>query len=147
MGYKLKPDIYDGSVPLREFINQFDLISRSNVWGDSAKAVALASCLRGKARTVLDGIEEIASLTFAELKEKLELCFGDGHSVHSFYFQFTNRKQKFGEQLATLGSDLERLARLAYPECPHEVRDKIACAQFISALATQARTTRALHSF
>jgi len=33
--------------------------------------------------------------------------------------------------LATLGSELDRLA---YPECPHEIRDKIACAQFISAI-------------
>jgi len=36
--------------------------------------------------------------------------------------------------LATLGSELDRLVRLAYPECPHEIRDKIACAQFISAI-------------
>lgn len=30
---------------------------------------------------------------------------------------------------------IERLSRLAYPEYSHEVRDKIACAQFISALS------------
>jgi len=34
-----------------------------------------------------------------------------------------------------LGADLERLSRLAYPECSHEVKDKIACAQFIAALS------------
>lgn len=37
--------------------------------------------------------------------------------------------------MATLGADLERLSRLAYPECSHEIRDKIACAQFIAALS------------
>ena len=135
LGYKLKPDVYDGSVPLTEYLNQFNLISRSNGWSDSAKTVALASCLRGKARTVLEGIAEIESLTFSDLKAKLELRFGEELSAQSCYLQFTNRKQKNGEELSALGSDLERLARLAYPECSHEVRDKIACAQFISALS------------
>lgn len=48
-----------------------------------------------------------------------------------------NRKQKFREDLASFGVELERLSRLAYPECltPFAVRDKIACAQFISALS------------
>ncbi|KAL6258264.1 hypothetical protein P5V15_010201 [Pogonomyrmex californicus] len=46
-GIKLKPDTYDGNVPLREFLTQFDLIARANGWGNSEKAVMLASCLRG----------------------------------------------------------------------------------------------------
>lgn len=48
--------------------------------------------------------------------------------------QLTNRRQRFGEDLAALGSEIERLSRLAYPKCPVAVRDKIACAQFISAI-------------
>jgi len=42
-----------------------------------------------------------------------------------------------GENEATLGSDIERLFQLAYPECFHQVREKIACAQFISALSNK----------
>jgi len=33
-----------------------------------------------------------------------------------------------------LDADLEKLSRLTYPECSHEVRDKIACAQFVAGL-------------
>jgi len=57
-----------------------------------------------------------------------------------YYLQFTNRKQRVGEELVSLDSKIERLARLAYPKCSLdystslEVRDKIACAQFIAAL-------------
>jgi len=134
LGYRLKPDVFDGEVPLREFLSQFEFIANANGWSDSIKTVALAACLRGKARSVLDGIAEIGSVTFSELKSKLELRFGEGHSAQSYYFQFTNRRQKFGEDFVTLGTDLERLVRLAYPECSLEVREKIACAQFISAL-------------
>lgn len=38
------------------------------------------------------------------------------------------------EDLPTLGAEIKRLSRLAYPECTHEIRDKIACAQFIAAI-------------
>jgi len=135
LGFKLKPDNYDGGVPLREFLTQFELIARANGWNNSHKTVALAACLRDKARSVLDGIFEIESLNFEDLKSKLELRFGEGHLAQTYHSQFTNRKQRVSEDLATLGSDLERLSRLAYPECSHEVRDKIACAQFIAALS------------
>jgi len=131
VGIKLKPDTFDGTVPLREFLTQFNLIARTNAWSDEVKAVALASSLRGKARAVLDGISEIESLKFEELRSKLELYFGEGHLAQTYYTQFTNRKQKSFEDLAAVNSDIERLA---YPECTKKVRDKIACAQFIAAL-------------
>lgn len=134
LGYKLKPDTFDGSVPLREFLVQFNLIARANKWDDAAKVVALVACLRGKARAILDGVPDFENLRLTDLENRLKLRFGDEHMGQAFYTQFTNRRQKFGEDLPTLGADLERLARLAYPECALEVRDKIACAQFIAAL-------------
>ncbi|KYN12415.1 hypothetical protein ALC57_15420 [Trachymyrmex cornetzi] len=95
---KWKPDTFDGSAPLREFLAQFDLIVRANRWEMETKAAVLASCLRGKARAVLEGI-------------------------------------KFGESIASFGSDIERLSQLAYPECSNLIRDEIACAQFVSTLS------------
>jgi len=70
LGYKLKPDNYDGGVPLREFLTQFELIARANGWNNSHKTVALADCLRDKARSVVDGIFEIENLRFEDLKSK-----------------------------------------------------------------------------
>lgn len=133
--YKLKPDIYDGSAPLREFFSQFNLIARANRWDEGMKSAVLVSCLRGKARSVLESIQDLENIEFADLKEKLELRFGENLSSQNYYCQFTNRKQKFGESLASFAADLERLSQMAYPECPHSVRDKIACAQFVSALS------------
>lgn len=94
----------------------------------------MASNLRGKARSVLDCITEIDKLKFEELKSKLELRFGEGYLSGAYYTQFTNRRQKFGEELTILGGDIERLAQLAYPECAEEIHNKIACAQFVSAI-------------
>jgi len=134
IGYKLKPDTFDGSVPLREFFSQFALIARANRWDDATITVVLASSLRGKACSVLESVEDLENCNFEELKSKLELRFGEGQLSQNCYTQFTNRRQKFGEDFATFGSELKRLARLGYPECPYTMRDKIACAQFISSL-------------
>lgn len=79
-----------------------------NRWDDSHKTVILASCLRDKARSVLNGVFEIESLKFEELKSKLELRFGEGHLAQTYYTQFTNRKQKNSKDLATLAANLGR---------------------------------------
>lgn len=134
---RLKPDTFDGSAPLREFLSQFTLVARANGWVEPAKTIALASCLRGKARAVLGsvGIDDLETLTFEELKSKLDLCFGESELAQSFYLQFTNRKQAYGEDYALLGADLDRLSRKAYPECTHGIRDKIACSQLVAAIS------------
>ena len=133
---RVKTDTYDGTVPLREFLSQFSFISRANGWDEASQTVALASCLRGKARSVLDGLSaEKDKLTFSELKSELELRFGESELAQNFYLQFTNGKLLPGEDYATLGADLERLSRKVYPNCPHEMRDKVACAQFVAALS------------
>jgi len=95
----------------------------------------LASNLRGEARSVLESIEKLEGLEFSELVSKLELRFGENLNAQNYYTQFTSRKQNFGEDFAALGADLERLSRLVYSECPLNVRDKIACAQFVSAIS------------
>ena len=134
LGFKLKADTFDGTAPLREFLSQFLLIARANNWSDATKSIALAASLRGKARTVLETIENLENLSFEELESKLELRFGEGNLTQNYDSLFTNRRQKFGEDFASFGAELERLSRLAYPECPFVVRDKIACAQFVSAI-------------
>lgn len=59
--------------------------------------MALASCLRGKARVILDGDTEIESLTYAELTARLELSFDEKFLAQLRYLKFACRKQKFGE--------------------------------------------------
>ncbi|KAL6264200.1 hypothetical protein P5V15_004282 [Pogonomyrmex californicus] len=78
---------------------------------------------------------ELENSQYNELVSRLELRFEEKLSAKNYYMQFINRKQKFGEDLAVLGLDLELLSRLAYPECSPGVQDKIACSQFIVALA------------
>lgn len=113
---------------------QFALIARANTWDDATKAGALASCLRGEARSVLESLEDVETFGYLDLKSKLEVCFGEVVSAQGYYLRFTNGRQKAGEEYAMLGADLERLARQAYPDCSVAVRSKIACFQFVAAL-------------
>lgn len=57
LGYKLKPDTFDGTGSLREFFIQLNLIAWANNWIESMRTVVLASSLKGKARSVLDCVE------------------------------------------------------------------------------------------
>jgi hypothetical protein len=50
------------------------------MWSDSIKTVVLASCLRGKTHSVLDGIPEVENLEFEESKSRLELRFGERYT-------------------------------------------------------------------
>jgi len=60
---KLKPNTYDGSVSLNEFLIQFELIARANRWTGKAKTAILISCLRGKARVVLESVLDLENLS------------------------------------------------------------------------------------
>jgi len=92
--------------------------------------------LEGKGAMVLKTVENLENLNFTELKSKLELFFWRGKPDTKLLFPLsTNRKQKFGKDLASFGAEIERLSRLAYSKYPFSVQDKIACAQFVSALS------------
>ena len=130
LGYNLKPDIYDGTTPLSEYLNQLNLIAKSNSWNDEKKMIALAASLRNKAKSVLSSFKDTETLDLKTLLDKLEARFGE-QSGSSSYSLFQNRRQKPGEDLPTLAADVEKVAVLVYPECSLEVQDKIVCSQFI----------------
>lgn len=48
----MKPDIYNGSAPLREFLAQFNLIAQANRWGAKVKAAVLVPSEEEGARGV-----------------------------------------------------------------------------------------------
>lgn len=85
------------------------------------KTVALAFCLRGKARSILNGIIDIEKLKFTDRESKLEFRFGDGHLAQTYYTQLPNRKQKFSKNIPSLGADIDHLSQLAYPERTHDL--------------------------
>jgi len=88
------------------------------------KTLTMASVLRGKTRSVLESVQNHGELNFDKLKSKLELRFGKGHLPQNYYSLLSSRKQGFSEDFASFGAELERLARLAYPEFPFKRETK-----------------------
>lgn len=121
---------------MREFLSQFELIAPANRWSvikDDRVGFLFEEKGVRHSRIRVDNIDY---LEYTELKDKLELRFGESYLSQTIYSQFTNRKQKFREDFATLGTEIEKLSHLAYPECTYAIRDKIACAQFVSVLSS-----------
>ena len=56
---KLKPDTYNISAPLREFLTQFNLTVRANRWKEETKTAILLMYLRSKAHTVLENMQNL----------------------------------------------------------------------------------------
>ena len=93
LGYNLNPDIYDGTTSVSEYLNQFNLLARSNSWNDEKKMIALTASLRNKAKNVLSSFKDTETLDLKTVLEKLQAHFGD-HLGSRSYSSFQNRRQK-----------------------------------------------------
>lgn len=134
INFKLKVDTYDGTGRLKEYLEQFELVAQAYNWTNGEKVMVLATNLRGKACSVLEAKEKVSSLTFEGLSEKLQQRYGEKLEARTYSTLFFNRRQKFNETISVFGTEIERLAELAYPDCPFEVCKIIACDRFISGL-------------
>ncbi|UYV64930.1 K02A2.6-like [Cordylochernes scorpioides] len=101
---KIKPPTYDGQTSWKCFKTQFEVVALGNRWNSSEKAINLAASFRGSATEPY-------------------------HVV-----KLKNRRQKRDETLQELAADVERLARLAFPDCPRHVQDLLAHQIFVDAI-------------
>lgn len=76
LSYLIKPDNYDGKKLFREFLAHFEFVAKANNWNESAKTVALALCLWGRARSVLELVKDLFKLSFLELKAVRDVFLG-----------------------------------------------------------------------
>ncbi|KAL2749227.1 hypothetical protein V1477_002167 [Vespula maculifrons] len=68
LGYSAKSDNYNGTEHFREFLAHFEFVTKTNCWNEPAKMIILVSCLRRKARSVLETAKKLSELTLSELK-------------------------------------------------------------------------------
>ena len=71
---------------------------------------------------------------YKELVAALEGRFGSAHQQELHCSKFKSRLRRRDESLQELAEDLERLARLAYPLAPEEMKDLLPKEQFIDAM-------------
>ena len=126
---------YDGRSTWEAYRTQFEMLARVNNWNEMEKATYLAVSLKGPALTVLSNIPHDNLYNYSSLITALEARFGSAHQAELHRIKLKNRTRKREESLAELAEEVERLARLAYPEAPSEMLELLAKDQFIDALA------------
>ena len=113
----------------------FNVVARWNDWTYSEKGLQLATCLRGKAQKVLSSIPESLNGDYETVRSTLEKRFNPPHRENAFRAVFRRRKREAHESLMDYGSDVMRLAQIAYPEFSYDTLDQVAREQFISGLS------------
>ncbi|UYV65014.1 K02A2.6-like [Cordylochernes scorpioides] len=131
---RIKPPTYDGQTSWKCFKTQFEVVALGNRWNSSEKAINLAASLRGSATEVLQSLPLEQSLDYERLIHALTLRFGDDILQPYHVVKLKNRRQKRDETLQELAADVERLARLAFPDCPRHVQDLLAHQNFVDAI-------------
>ena len=90
----------------------FEPIAEQHQWTESEKAITLISRLEGEAQTVA---AEIRPKTWTKLVIRLTNHFSPENQEISLQ-ELQTRKQKEGENFATLSTAIEKLARRAIPK-------------------------------
>lgn len=129
-----KPQDFDGSSPWRSFISQFESIANGHGWTASDRLSELVACLRGPALEVFAHLPDTDRLDYHSLTVSLESRFGVMKQEPWFRSQLRRRTRGTGETLPSLARDVERLVAMAYPSAVQELRDSLACDQFLDAL-------------
>ncbi|GFT05071.1 CCHC-type domain-containing protein [Nephila pilipes] len=130
----VKPLTSDEQTSWSVFKTQFDVVSSSNGWTDRVKASQLVASLRGSAAEVLQGIPAGNLTDLTTIERALESRLGDSHLTQFNRTELKTRRQKPGESLQVLAADVERLIRLAYAECPLNIRESLAAQYFVDAI-------------
>ncbi|GBM25662.1 hypothetical protein AVEN_131344-1 [Araneus ventricosus] len=125
---------FDGQTSWTVFKTQFDVVSSANGWTDFVKVSQLVASLRGSAAEVLQGIPADKLTNLTTIEKALESRFGDSYLTQFYRTELKTRRQKPGESLQELVADVERLMRLAYAECPLNVRESLTAQYFVGAI-------------
>ena len=129
-----KPAVFDGRSSWEAYVTQFEIVAEINQWDGPDKAAFLATSLRGPALTVLSNLPSESRVDYPSLVAALESRFGNKKQSELHRMKLRNRVRRRDETLPELAEDIERLARLAYPEAPVEVLETLTKDQFTDAL-------------
>ena len=129
-----RPATFDGRSPWEAYHTQFELLAELNRWKDVEKASYLAVSLRGAALTVLTNLPPRQRRDYGALTLALKNRYGTGHQAELNRAKLRGRIRHREETLPALAEDVERLARLAYPEAANEMIMTLAKDQFLDAL-------------
>jgi hypothetical protein len=127
---------FDGTEPLRSFLDQFERFCQQFHWDANERAFQLHTALKGKAAQCLWGLRDNA--TAEDMIQALKSRYGDSHLIDQYRAQLHDRKRKDGESISDLCDDLSQLLVLGFPNADEETRNYIGKDVFFRAIEANA---------
>lgn len=131
---KMKPQSFDGTADLTEYLTQFNLVAEINNWSYQAKALYLASSLTGNARSLLSELSEVQKRDFNSLVEILRARFGTKNKAEIFRSQLKSISRGKEQSLPELAQKIRKLTRQAYPDANSELIEILSLDHFVDSL-------------
>ena len=129
------PETFSGSkTELKDWLVQFEIVSRYNAWTEAEKGSNLASSLRGNAQQVLRDLPEEQVEDYHSILEALKRRFDPGEKENLRRQEFRYRIKKRDESVTEYGFALNRLANSAYPTMPREAKEILVVDRFVDGL-------------
>lgn len=131
---KLKPQTYDGSDDLDEYLAQFNIVAELNNWSYTTKSLFLASSIVGGARAILCELDNEKRRDFDSIVYVLQNRYGSVHKAEIFRSHLQSRTLGRNETIPELAQSVRKLTRKAYPSASSEVVDLLALDYFVDAI-------------
>ena len=132
----LEPRRFSGrnNESVAEFLAQFEITAKINRWTDDERALNLLYALDSPARSLLTEVQDMADMTYAEIKQALTKRFGPIASVEIHEQTLQESKLSRGQSVRELASEVNRIAKLAYPELDAAARSRFAIKYLVAAI-------------
>jgi hypothetical protein len=113
------------------------VIAVHNRWSDEQLCMQILTHLKGKAADLLTYFSDITTVHLEELWDALFSRFGKHTSADAARQDLHNLRQKKEQSFASLGLDVEKLVRSAFPRANDETLEELMLDHFIKAIAHQ----------
>ena len=122
---KVKLSIFDGKRNWQIYKTQFFIVDNANDWKDDMKVCQVAASLTWEAADILQTLPDLGHLNFQSLCSAPELRFGEKFFKDYTWTQMKTHCQKSSESLQEHAWEIERLANLAFTDCPPNFREML----------------------
>jgi hypothetical protein len=129
-----KPQLYDGTEDLEEYLAHFQIISDINGWNYHTRSLHLAGCLNGSARSILSELKEDERRDYDTIVRSLNMRYGSMERAEIFRARLQTRTRAKDESIPELAHAIRKLTRQAYPSAPSDITDILGIDHFIDAL-------------
>ena len=127
------PELFSGEGKARwdDWIDHFERIADVNEWDGAKKLKWLPARLTGRAATVYKRLPAATKEDLKQTIKALEERFEPASRKELYRAELQSRRKQKGEDWATYGEELTRLAEKAYPALPSEAQQRLALNQYL----------------